>query len=412
MQASPFRTLTVLALIGAAACAPVFPRPAPVEPVPPKPSAEAGPAPVKPVARMVLNKTVFTALPGWTVDDQSAALPALLKSCTRLLPQPPTRPIGQGLTGIGGRIVDWKPICAAAARLPKNDSVIARRFFEAWFRPFMATNNGRPEGLFTGYYEAQLRGSWKPGGRYTVPLYAKPHEMVTVNLGLFNSDLKGRSVVGRTEKGRLVPMQTRGEINGGALKGRGLELMWVDDPVEAFFLHVQGSGRVHMTDGSVVRLGFAAKNGHPYRSIGRVLIKRGVLTRHTASMASIRRWVKQNPRQGALLLAENPSYVFFRILTGDGPIGSQGAPLTAGRSLAVDRRHVPLGLPVWLDTTDPLRPKRPLRRLLIAQDTGGAIKGPVRGDFFWGYGAEAERNAGSMKQLGRYYLLLPKAAGS
>jgi membrane-bound lytic murein transglycosylase A len=232
--------------------------------------------------------------------------------------------------------------------------------------------------------------------------------LVSADLGRFDARLKGRRVTGRVRGGRLVPYATRGEIDAGALSGRGLEILWVDDAADAFFLHVQGSGRVILDTGRVVRLGFANRNGHSYRSIGRELIRRGALPKHGASMWAIRDWIAANPDQAASLLAANPSYIFFRIIEGEGPIGAQGVPLTPERSLAVDTRFLPLGLPLWLDTVQPGGSDRPLRRLMVAQDTGSAIKGPVRGDFFWGYGIKAARNAGTMKSHGRYYLLIPK----
>ncbi len=353
------------------ACAP--PK-APVEPIPPG-------------ARLTLTATTFEHLPGWRDDAHDGAVTALRRSCDRLLRQPPERRLGSG--GLGGRIADWRPICAAAAGLRSGDSGAARVFFETWFVPHLAAGDDGPEGLFTGYFETELRGSRTRHGPYKVPIHGLP------------DDLTGAD--------RLVPYHGRPEIEAGALAGRGLELLWVDDPVDAFFLHVQGSGRVVLEDGRVVRLGFAGRNGHPYVSIGRLLIERGEIAREEMSMQAIRRWIAAHPRQGAELMKRNPSYIFFAERPGDGPIGAQGAALTPGRSLAVDRRFVPLGLPVWLDTTDPLDANRPLRRLVIAQDTGSAIKGPVRGDLFWGYGEAAAERAGAMKQRGRYYLLLPKA---
>jgi membrane-bound lytic murein transglycosylase A len=227
---------------------------------------------------------------------------------------------------------------------------------------------------------------------------------------LFREDWKGQRLTGRQVDGRLVPYPTRSEIDAGALAGKGSELLWVDDAVDAFFLHVQGSGRVVMENGQLVRLGFAGRNGHPYVAIGRELISRGAIPRERMSMQAIRAWLKANPGEASEVMALNPSFIFFRIIDGEGPIGAEGVPLTPGRSLAVDPAFVPLGLPIWLDTTDPLKPEQPLRRLVVAQDTGSAIKGPVRGDLFWGFGETAAAKAGSMNQRGRYFLLLPRKA--
>ncbi|HER27389.1 MAG TPA: murein transglycosylase, partial [Rhodospirillales bacterium] len=276
-------------------------------------------------------------------------------------------------------------------------------------------DNGRPEGLFTGYFEMQLQGSWIKTGAYTTPIYERPSDNLVAKLADFDQDKTG-SVVGKVRGRRFVPYDSRAQINNGALADRGQEILWVDSPVDAFFLHVQGSGRVIMADGSIVRLGFAGRNGRPYKSIGGELIRRGEMTRERTSMQSIRAWLRAHPGQASQLMETNGSYIFFRVVAGalkslpvdQGPVGAAGLALTPGRSLAVDRRFIPLGLPVWLDTTDPLNPGQPLRRLVVTQDTGSAIKGPVRGDLFWGFGEAAATRAGLMKQSGRYFLLLPK----
>jgi len=227
------------------------------------------------------------------------------------------------------------------------------------------------------------------------------------DLGQFRDTLRGERIAGRVEGGRLHPYPDRGTIDRGALAGRGLELLWVDDAVDAFFLQIQGSGRVTMADGSVIRVGYDGQNGHPYVAVGRVLIQRGIMTPEQVSMQSIRAWLAANPTAAPDLLRENPSFVFFRELTGDGPVGAQGVALTPGRSLAVDPRFLPLGAPMWLDVEDPRVAGDRIRRLVVAQDTGGAIRGPVRGDLFWGHGAAAEDAAGRMRSQGRYWLLLP-----
>ncbi len=297
---------------------------------------------------------------------------------------------------------DWKPACTAAAT-----AADARGFFERWFRPHKASNNQASAGLFTGYYEPELRGSRRPGGRFTVPLYRRPPDLVTVDLGLFKEEWRGQRLGGRVVGGALRPFANRAEIDAGAIAGRNLEMLWVDDAVDAFFLHIQGSGRVVLEDGSVVRVGFDSANGQPYYAIGRELVARGVPT-GDVSMQSIRAWLASHPDEAAAVMAKNPSYVFFRALDGDGPLGAEGTVLTPGRSLAVDRAFLTMGLPVWLDAEDPLDPRLRVRRLLISQDTGGAIRGPVRGDIFWGYGAEAAERAGRMRSSGEYWLLIPR----
>jgi len=364
-----------------------------------------------PEPRLDLAPVSFADLPGWSADSQGEALVAFRRSCARIARLPDDRPLGA--LAAAGRAGDWRAPCAAAAQVPTDDDAAARRFFETWFAPYAARDRGRREGLFTGYFEPLLDGSRTRDSRYRIPLYGRPADLVTVDLGLFADDLAGRRITGRIDGGRLLPYESRAEIMAGALAGRAPVLAWVDDPVDAFFLQVQGSGRVRLREGGVLRLGYAASNGHPYVSIGRVLVARGALAPEAVSLQTIRAWIADHPDEAAALLAANPSYVFFRALSGDGPLGSQGAVLTPGRSLAVDRRFIPLGAPVYLVGTMPAPEAgdadRPLNRLLIAQDTGGAIRGPLRGDVFWGFGPRAEAIAGRMKHPGRIYLLLPRA---
>ena len=356
-----------------------------------------------PAPRLTLAAARFADLRGWREDELAAALPALLKSCSALAKLVEDAPVGPN--GIAGTAVDWRAPCAAAAALdaPSDDDM--RRFVEAEFAPFLAGNNGNRDGLFTGYFEPELRGARQPGGRYTVPLLRRPPDLVMVELGQFRPAWRGERIAGRVVDGRLRPYASRAEIERGALDRQHLGFLWVDDPVDAFFLGVQGSGRVRLEDGSLVQVGYDGQNGHIYVAIGRLLVERGVMAKEAVSLASIRAWIAAHPDAGKALMDENPSYVFFRELRGDGPIGAEGVALTAGRSLAVDAAFLPLGVPVWLDVA---QDGRALRRLVLAQDTGGAIRGPVRGDLFWGFGPEAEAAAGRMRAEGAYYLLLPK----
>jgi membrane-bound lytic murein transglycosylase A len=364
--------------------------------------------------RVVLEPARFADLQGWGEDAVAEALPALLRSCERISRQPDGAEMGGA--GFAGTAGDWKPVCAAAARVPAGDSRAARAFFEAHLAPAAVTNNGRALGLFTGYYEPLLHGSRRRGGRYTVPLYLRPPELVMVDLGDFREELRGQRIAGKVVDGSLEPYPGRREIDEGALAGRELELVWVDDPVDAFFLHIQGSGRIRLAEGSEMRVGYAAQNGHPYRAIGRDLIERGALRREEVSMQTIRQWLEANPEQAAEVMQKNASYVFFQEIKGESPLGAQGVPLTAGRSLAVDRKFLPLGVPLWLSASLPPaaegQPGRRLRRLMVAQDTGGAIRGPVRGDVFWGHGDEAADLAGKMRHRGRLWVLLPKGPAS
>lgn len=343
----------------------------------------AGCAPKAPLPdRLVVEPARFSDLDGWATDRHGEALGAFVVSCTKLEKDP-----------------DWSAACAAARAMPPDDDTAARRFFETALTPVAVTNNGEEKGLFTGYYEPELAGCRAPSPSCAVPIYRRPPELVTVDLGLFRPHLQGERIAGKVERGVLVPFPSRAEIERGSLAGRGLELAWAADPIELFFLQIQGSGRLKLPDGSLLRLGFDGQNGHPYVPIGRLLLERGELER-PVTMQSIKAWLRRAPESAPRFLAENPSYVFFRELSGEGPIGSLGVPLTPGRSLAVDRKFLPLGAPIWLAAGD-------IRRLVVAQDTGGAIKGPVRGDLFWGAGAEAEQRAGAMQEKGRMWLLVP-----
>jgi membrane-bound lytic murein transglycosylase A len=376
--------------------------------------AAPAPPPVPPEAKPQLNlrPLTFEGLEGWSEDDPREALAAFRRSCDKL-PASAKGPISP--EPVFGDIADWLTVCAAADQHTDPPSAVgAREFFESWFQPYQVLDRDQPEGLFTGYYEPVLNGSRRSGPLYRVPLHAPPPDLLRIDLGRFNPDLAGYAIYGRIRDDQFVPYYSRGEIEHGALAGRQLELLWVDDPIAAFFLQLQGSGQIRMDDGSVVRVGYASQNGHPYRAIGRDLIEIGALTRDEVSLQTIRAWLEAHPEEAAAIMARNRSYVFFRehpeLAAEDGPLGAQGVPLTAGRSLAVDRHYIPLGVPLWLETTAPW-PEGPaaLRRLMIAQDSGGAIKGVVRGDVFWGGGARAEAVAGRMRSPGRYAVLLPRA---
>ena len=375
-------------------------------PPPPGMKTEPEPAPksAPDTAAIRLIPAGFGALNGWAGDDHRAALGALARSCAKFSRQPASRPVGPEERF--GRMADWAPACAALPAAAGRGA--ARRYFEANFRVFRLEGADGPRGLITGYYEPEWRGSWRRGGKFRYPLYKKPADLVSVDLGRFSGEWKGRHIAGRVRGSRLEPYDERRRINDGSLAGRGLELLWLDDPVDAFFLHIQGSGRVRMTDGTLARVGFAGRNGHGYTAIGRVLVKQGELPADGVSMQSIRRWLAANPSRARGVMDANRSYIFFRLIDGEGPIGAQGVALTPGRSLAVDRGRLPLGAPVWLETRDPLERSRPIRRLMIAQDTGGAIRGAVRGDFFWGAGARAEAAAGEMQEPGTFHILLPR----
>lgn len=369
---------------------------------PPDEPVEASPA----KSALTLKQMEFQNVPGWAAADHSLILPAFLKSCAVLEKKP--RDADMGPDQRMGKISDWIDICADAKKIRPGNKVEVNFFFQSRFVPYLAGNNQEPTGLFTGYYEPELEGRWGPEGAFAHPIYSRPNDLISANLGEYNDEFIGKQIAGRVLRNKLIPYNSREEINNGALKGRGLEILWVNDPVTLFFLHVQGSGRVRMADGSTVRVGYAGRNGRPYTSIGKELVSMKVMPLKNVTAPAIMDWLRSNPEAGNDLMNKNESFVFFRVIDGDGPLGAQGIPLTPGRSLAVDRKFIPYGVPIWLNTTDPLDVKVPLRRLMVAQDTGSAIKGPVRGDVFWGFGDEAAQRAGVMKSRGEYYLILPR----
>ena len=359
--------------------------------------------PAQPKPQLTLAPVGFDALPGWRDDHTAEALAAFIKSCVVLDHQAESATVGPAALGI--KASAWRTPCAAARSTPSNDAA-ARNFFAQQFTPYRVGNNGNSDGLFTGYYEPLLHGARQAGGRDRTPILKRPPDLVMVDLGRFRPAWHGERIAGRVVAGNLIPYPSRAEIEHGALNANQLALLWVDDPVDAFFLQVQGSGRVELPNGSYVRLGYDGQNGQTYVAIGKVLVDRGELTADNVSLQSIRAWIKAHPDQAAALMDQNPSYVFFREQPGDGPIGSEGVVLSPGRSLAVDRNFVPLGAPVYLAADGN---NLPLHRLMVAQDTGGAITGPVRGDVFWGFGPDAEAKAGAMRARGAYFLLLPKS---
>ena len=369
----------------------------------PEPEAEGEP-------RLLLARVAFADLPGWRDDALADALPALKRSCAKLMRRGDDAPVGP--EGRAGTVADWRAPCAALDQLPAGDGHALRQLLERQFVPFAAESADGPEGLFTGYYEARLQVARERRGPYQHPIYARPDDLITADVAKFRADLKPTRIVGRVADRRLVPYYTRAEIWEGAFRERNdLPIFYADDPVDVFFLHVQGSGVVALPDGTRQRVGYAANNGHDFFAIGRALIRSGEMDGQDMSMQGIRDWLRAHPDKARDLMRRNPRFIFFRKIDGPGPIGAQGVALTAGRSLAVDPAYMPLGAPVFLDTTHPVT-KQPLQRLMVAQDTGSAIKGPVRGDFFWGSGEPALAKAGRMKQRGRYYLLLPESVAA
>jgi membrane-bound lytic murein transglycosylase A len=357
------------------------------------PATPVQPAPINPAD--VLHPSSFAAIPGWDKDDLRDAWQPFLNSCAVMVRKP-----------------DWKEACTIAQDVNAHDAKAVREFFEAFFQPQQIVNgDGTDQGLVTGYYEPLLHGARKRGGPYQTPLYRTPDDLLTIDLASVYPDLKGMRLRGKLVGNKIEPYPSRAELmQGNALAGK--ELFWVDDPIEAFFLQVQGSGRVQLTDTrETVRVAYADQNGYPYKSIGRYLVDKGELTLDQASAQGIKAWVAAHPARQEELLDANPSYIFFKeekvVDPNLGPKGSLGVPLTPQRSIAVDSKYIPMGAPVFLATTEP-NSDVALQRLMFAQDTGGAIRNPVRADFFWGYGNDAQDKAGRMKQRGAMWVLLPK----
>nr|WP_252731222.1 murein transglycosylase A [Lentibacter algarum] len=302
----------------------------------------------------------FAELDGWENDDHQAALDVFLNTCQDM------------------KDPDWRALCKAAKH-QKN----AKTFFELFFKPVQISDG--KDALFTGYYEPELDGDVRPSDRYKYPIYKLPPEARGVSKWLSRREI----------------------LDGPTMKGRGLEIVWVDDPVELFFLQVQGSGRVRLPNGQFIRVGYGGKNGHEYRSIGVELVRRGVYNAHQVSAQVIKNWVRRNPVEGPELLRHNPSYVFFRevseVPADKGPLGAMNRSITTMRSIAVDRRYTPLGAPVWVEKDG----ENKLRRLMIAQDTGSAIKGAQRADVFFGTGDKAGLAAGKLRDPGRMIVLMP-----
>lgn len=392
---------------------PTPPAPPVTEPTPPVVVTPPDPGKPQPVAMPWLKRGDWSDLPGWRADEVSQAWGAFLQTCRGLRFNP-----------------SWIGVCQIAAKLPQQpENWQVRSFFEQRFQPWQISQaEGGQEGLVTGYYEPLLRGSRTQSAKYSFPLRSPPEDLLVVDLSTVYPELKNLRLRGRLQGNKVVPYFTRSEIEAGAAPLPGRELVWVDDPVELFFLQVQGSGRVQFENGEVMRVGYADQNGQPYRSIGRYLVEQGELKLEQASMQGIKAWGAANPGKLDALLAQNPSYVFFRELpkaegvqgtakagamtTGgpvatSGPVGALGVALTPERSIAVDPRYIPLGAPVFLATTWP-GSAQPLARLMLAQDSGGAVRGAVRADYFWGFGEAAGAQAGRMRQSARMWVLLPR----
>ncbi len=341
----------------------------------------------------LLKPANWSDIDGFAEDDSALTWPAWLQSCSTLINKP-----------------QWQTACATAKTLNKPNKQAVQAYFAQYFNVYSATNqDGTDTGLITGYYEPLLKGSRTKSSQYPHPLYKQPADLISVELSEVHPELKNKRVRGKLVGNKLVPYLSRADIEASPAPLTGNELVWINDIIDVFFLQIQGSGLVKLDDGEDMHVGYADQNGQAYNSIGRILIERGELKKDKASMQGIKDWARNNLGELRDLLNSNPSYVFFRELPAGlpGPIGALGVPILAERSVAIDPKYIPLGAPLFLSTTQP-NSKIPLKRLMVAQDTGGAIKGGARADFFWGAGNEAGKQAGAMKQTGKIWVLLPK----
>ncbi|MFN3746621.1 MAG: murein transglycosylase A [Hyphomicrobiaceae bacterium] len=356
----------------------------------------------------------FADLPGWDADDHLAAFKAFRVSCPRLKAAAETSDAA-GAMAIPTALL---AACDAAAALPEPVTrAAARAFFERAFIPHRI-GHAANEGLLTGYYEPVLEGSRTRSGRFATPIYRRPPDLVNLVHEAERGAKAHQLTHARKTATGIEPYPTRAEIEGGALAGQGLELLYLADPVDTFFMHIQGSGRIRLDDGTTVRVHYDGKNGHPYTSIGRYLIDSGLLAADRISMAALGRWLRANPERGRHVMHQNASFVFFRELQGEealGPLGVLAIPLVAGRSLAIDAGTHAIGTPIYVSAptlTHASRTKKDagFHRLMIAHDVGSAIRGPERGDIYFGSGEKAGRLAGSTKHPGRFFVLLPRSA--
>ena len=353
-----------------------------------------------------LVPTLLNDLPGWDNDTIQDALIPFRRSCKKILKTSSSKPMGGKL--YSGLVKNWHLACQALPVLNANGGEV-RRYLNKEFKAYKIIDNENPTGLFTGYFEPILKGSRTKTKNFVIPIYPRPKDLVLVSLGDWRQSLKGERIAGKLSGSRLKPYFSRNQIRKGALNKTTKPILWLESDIDAFFLHIQGSGRIDLLDGSTVRLGYAGHNGHNYFPIGRYLKDIGAIKDKDMSLQNIKYWLRQNPTKKDFVMDKNPSYIFFREVNGAGPIGAQGVALTPGRSLAVDRRFIPLGTFVWLKAKYLDENGQNLQRLMVAQDTGGAIKGMIRGDVFWGSGATALKLAGPMKAQGELFLIIPKS---
>lgn len=353
------------------------------------------------LGNLLLQKVDFGDLPGWSKEDFAQIISTFGKNCQTINKNKSTYIYS---SAIKIKTADMQKICQRFLNKGIDSGAEMKTFIESEFVPYAITDNGNPEGKFTSYYEATIRASFEKSTKYKYPVYGKPQDLIEINLRDFGADLPNTRLVGRVEGRRFVPYYNRRQIEQNGIDAP--VLLWGDDLVDIHFMQIQGSAIAQMDDGSELRIGFADSNGHKFKGIGGILLEKKLIEPKDASMPKIREWLRKNPQKAENLMRENDRYIFQRISDADGPVGALGISLTAGRSLAVDNQYLPLGAVLWLDTVSPDKEK--IQKIVFAQDIGSAIKGIVRGDYFWGHGEEALMQAGRMNSAGRYYILAPK----
>ena len=350
-------------------------------------------------------ETSFKDLPGWDRAALASAIPILKRSCSSFL----IRGLDYNLqpTSVGGTILDWKLACSKILTLARNEETNLRNILQEYFTPHAILTEGKDQGKFTGYYQPSINGSLSKSQKHNTPLYEVPSDMIQIDNKKFNFPANLKGLKGKISENRLVPYDTRKQIEEDSLFAtRANILAWVNE-VDAHILHIQGSGHIILDNGRTLFVGYSNNNGHKFKGIGSILLNAGAISRNSSSMQNIAKWLKANPKLATFYMQQNPRFIFFQRLNQPGAIGSAGIVLEPKHSLAVDPNYIPFGVPLWLDVMD--ADQEPLSRLVVALDSGAAIKGPIRGDFYWGLGAEAFANAGRLNSLGRYYLILPKS---
>ena len=358
---------------------------------------------IKDKKEVFYNRVEYESLIGWNDDKLSEVLPLIKAACTKIVNRVKRKSTQNNFLSYSD---EWKSACYNMINLNSNSDDLVKEELVKNFIPYSVVNGKNSKGIFTGYYEVILDGSMKKSANYDVPLYSLPNDIIKIDNRAFKLPRSAPKIIGQVVQNELIPYDNRKKIEENSnFSERAKILVWVKSSIDAHLLHIQGSGIIKFKDGSYRRIGYAGNNGRKFKGIGSILINAGVIKSNQGSMPEIVKWLKNNPKKASTFMAENPRFIFFRWIKGAGPIGAFGIPLVAKRSLAIDPKFIPYGAPIWLETSGP--DNENINRLVVALDTGAAIKGAIRGDFFWGKGESAFAKAGRMKSKGKYYILLP-----